>query len=184
MVVCLVVEEDKKHKAILGKERKRKKTNKGKAKEEQQDEGGEEGEEEGDGTSGRRFLLIQRPKSGLLASLWEFPTVPVQQECEREKCKEEMATYLEEAASLQEGRREERRKKQVEQEEGGGGAGEGGKGKLGPEALVGRMEHVGETEFLFSHIRQRMVVLSLTISSRRSVGIDDTQVVRLARVFA
>ena len=33
--------------------------------------------EQNGGKTGGSFLLVQRPATGLLASLWEFPTVPV-----------------------------------------------------------------------------------------------------------
>ena len=32
----------------------------------------------GAGMGGRSYLLVQRPSEGLLANLWEFPSVPVE----------------------------------------------------------------------------------------------------------
>ncbi len=41
------------------------------------DEGGSASGEETRRVKGGSFLLVQRPPTGLLASLWEFPTIPV-----------------------------------------------------------------------------------------------------------
>lgn len=46
------------------------------------------------GSSGRRWLMVKRPAKGLLANLWEFPTVEVSQEDSRERRREAMLEYL------------------------------------------------------------------------------------------
>ncbi|KAF2978026.1 hypothetical protein EK904_011540 [Melospiza melodia maxima] len=40
------------------------------------------------------YLIVQRPSSGLLAGLWEFPSVPLAQDLQEEKEREELADHL------------------------------------------------------------------------------------------
>uniref|UniRef100_A0A8D2P6D0 Adenine DNA glycosylase n=1 Tax=Zosterops lateralis melanops TaxID=1220523 RepID=A0A8D2P6D0_ZOSLA len=40
------------------------------------------------------YLIVQRPSSGLLAGLWEFPSLPVAQDLQEEKEREELAHHL------------------------------------------------------------------------------------------
>ncbi|NWH72972.1 MUTYH glycosylase, partial [Piaya cayana] len=40
------------------------------------------------------YLLVQRPSSGLLAGLWEFPSVPLAQDLQEEKQRELLADHL------------------------------------------------------------------------------------------
>ncbi|NXL62830.1 MUTYH glycosylase, partial [Chordeiles acutipennis] len=40
------------------------------------------------------FLIVQRPSSGLLAGLWEFPSLPLTQGLQEEKQREMLADYL------------------------------------------------------------------------------------------
>ncbi|XP_053928998.1 adenine DNA glycosylase isoform X2 [Cuculus canorus] len=40
------------------------------------------------------YLLVQRPSSGLLAGLWEFPSVPLAQDLQEEKQREALADHL------------------------------------------------------------------------------------------
>ena len=115
----------------------------------------------------KRFLLVQRPREGLLASLWEFPTVAVDAEASRDACKRALSSYLASAAGIQ----------------GvavGGTA--GGRPVAAPAAAVGvgggkgaelEMEFLGEFEFVFSHIRQTLRVFCRHIRSRAECGIDD-----------
>ena len=47
------------------------------------------------GRSGRRrWLMVKRPAKGLLANLWEFPTVEVAHEDSRERRRDAMQEYL------------------------------------------------------------------------------------------
>ncbi|NWS71885.1 MUTYH glycosylase, partial [Crotophaga sulcirostris] len=41
------------------------------------------------------YLLVQRPSSGLLAGLWEFPSLPLPQDLQEEKQREALAQHLE-----------------------------------------------------------------------------------------
>ncbi|NWH36024.1 MUTYH glycosylase, partial [Chloropsis hardwickii] len=40
------------------------------------------------------YLIVQRPSSGLLAGLWEFPSLPLAQDLQEEKEREELAGHL------------------------------------------------------------------------------------------
>ncbi|OWK64434.1 A/G-specific adenine DNA glycosylase [Lonchura striata] len=40
------------------------------------------------------YLIVQRPSSGLLAGLWEFPSLPLAQDLKEEKEREELADHL------------------------------------------------------------------------------------------
>ncbi|NWX37276.1 MUTYH glycosylase, partial [Notiomystis cincta] len=40
------------------------------------------------------YLVVQRPSSGLLAGLWEFPSLPLAQDLQEEKEREELADHL------------------------------------------------------------------------------------------
>ncbi|NXY58537.1 MUTYH glycosylase, partial [Callaeas wilsoni] len=40
------------------------------------------------------YLIVQRPSSGLLAGLWEFPSLPLAQHLQEEKEREELADHL------------------------------------------------------------------------------------------
>ncbi|NWY42295.1 MUTYH glycosylase, partial [Sylvia atricapilla] len=40
------------------------------------------------------YLIVQRPSSGLLAGLWEFPSLPLAQDLQEEKEREELAHHL------------------------------------------------------------------------------------------
>ncbi|KAL2301828.1 hypothetical protein Nmel_011227 [Mimus melanotis] len=40
------------------------------------------------------YLIVQRPSSGLLAGLWEFPSLPLAQDLQEEKEREELADHL------------------------------------------------------------------------------------------
>ncbi|NWR77331.1 MUTYH glycosylase, partial [Centropus unirufus] len=41
-----------------------------------------------------QYLLVQRPSSGLLAGLWEFPSLPLAQDLQEEKQREALADHL------------------------------------------------------------------------------------------
>ena len=45
-------------------------------------------------SSAREYLIVQRPDSGLLAGLWEFPAMLVSSECENEKMASASETFL------------------------------------------------------------------------------------------
>ncbi|XP_041886497.1 adenine DNA glycosylase isoform X2 [Corvus kubaryi] len=40
------------------------------------------------------YLIVQRPSSGLLAGLWEFPSLPLAQDLQKEREREELADHL------------------------------------------------------------------------------------------
>ena len=50
--------------------------------------------DESGGSGRRRWLMVKRPAKGLLANLWEFPTVEVSHEDTRERRREAMREYL------------------------------------------------------------------------------------------
>ena len=101
------------------------------------------------------FLLVQRPDTGLLASLWEFPTVPVPEGASEGACKESLSSYLDAAAALQ-------------RDVGAKGAGRKPACASTPASAlwVDKMKYVGDIEFLFSHIRQTLKIFTMSVGSR------------------
>jgi len=110
------------------------------------------------------FLLVQRPDTGLLASLWEFPTVPVPEGASEGACKKSLSSYLRAAAALQ-------------RDKGAKGAGRKSasvstSASTSASALwVDKMKYVGDIDFLFSHIRQTLKIFKMSVGSR-----DDCQI--------
>ena len=93
----------------------------------------------------RRWLLVQRPASGLLANLWEFPTVHVEPTDSGESRRAALLQYMEQLgveAVVQDGA-----------------------------ALMARAVSCGELKHTFSHIDQQLHVDSLCVSTEELGGV-------------
>ncbi|KAL6077136.1 Adenine DNA glycosylase [Balamuthia mandrillaris] len=94
------------------------------------------------------YLIVQRPDTGLLASLWEFPTVIVDEEEAESKSKRtrKMDAFLVDALGIS-----------------------------SDDIKNGERQFVGETTHLFSHIRQRLLVEQLCLPATTTASKRDVQ---------
>ena len=112
------------------------------------------------GRKGRRWLMVKRPPKGLLANLWEFPTVEVSHEDSLERRREAMLEYLAGKLGLAAVRK--------------------GEGLEKAQSLGTPLKHI------FSHIDQTLHVEVLQVSQEKSSGkpetrwLDDEQVAAAA----
>ncbi|EFN57259.1 hypothetical protein CHLNCDRAFT_143807 [Chlorella variabilis] len=102
-----------------------------------------------------RFLLVQRPATGLLAGLWQFPLLPLGPEAEGSPRRQHqlMDAYLEAQLGVQ----LQQQGAASGQARGGGGGGAGGGVRV-----VGR-HPLGQVVHVFSHIRMTMKVEAVVL---------------------
>ncbi|KAI7841034.1 hypothetical protein COHA_005262 [Chlorella ohadii] len=100
------------------------------------------------GLAASRFLLVQRPPSGLLAGLWQFPLLQLPEGAEEEPARQQqmMSEYLEAQLGLR-----------LVQQQGGSSSGSGGSSSGSAVAVLERRP-LGSLVHVFSHIRMTMKV--------------------------
>jgi len=106
-------------------------------------------------TISKTYLLVQRPKTGLLASFWEFPSVDIEQDTvSYAKHKEIMNRYLSHTLNLDFLSRP-------------------AQNVLGSETQLLDRYYVNDTKHLFSHIQQKLTVEAILISLPNTTKPED-----------
>lgn len=87
---------------------------------------------------GSKFLLVKRPEEGLLAGLWEFPSVPLDGEADLVTRRRAIDDFLKKSFGL----------------------------KLNSKSNIVAREEVGEYVHIFTHIRLKMYIELLVLRSQ------------------